>query len=142
MSSETPTSKLLDALKAEFGREVTIYGSMPASISTPSIIVAPGEPFLVNSTFKNGIEEKWNVLVSTKMNTDDRGTDKLRELSLRVRRAVTSIGAIWDSGQQPAIPTNMAGQVETNVLLVSNVVRFKYDCTELIKPPEPELGSS
>jgi hypothetical protein len=113
-------AELTAALTAELGEDVAFYASRPATINAPAVIVCPGDPFLAPDS-QGVIEEKWEVLVAVATAEPRRGLDLTRDLSLRVRRVVSSLGARWVETSGPrSIPGN------TSTVVSINIVEFKY----------------
>lgn len=117
---------LILALKAEFGVEYVVYTSPPSTLVAPSVIIRPGEPFLANGTHRL-IEERWQIVVTAKLTAPDSGVGRLREMSLRVRRAVSTVGAMWIAADAPATLASDSSAV----LSVDNEIMFRYDPTTI-----------
>jgi hypothetical protein len=113
------------ALTAEFTLEVVFSPSIPAVLTAPS--VAPGDPFIVPSTqggiAGGGVQEMWDILCVVSISSPKEGIDAMRNLSLRVRKAVTSTGARW---QQASGARRLATDNSLNVFSL-NTVSFIYD---------------
>ena len=113
--------KLVEALSAEFQGDVIFVASVPATITPPSVIVAPGEPFLNPGTM-GAVEENWRVLVAVSIKEPKLGIDKMRDLSLRVRRAVQKVGGLWRLTGGPYA----ASQTNSQTVISANEITFKY----------------
>jgi hypothetical protein len=112
--------RLHQALRTEFA-DVVLHLEQPASFTAPSVVVKPGQPFLEIGT--NGtIEEHWHVLVVANKAAADMGVGTMRKLSLKVRRAAHSVGAIWEGTNQPEV---LKDESKTLAIL-TNTVRFRY----------------
>lgn len=92
--------QLVAALKEEFGEGVQFHQARPASVSAPSVIVTPGDPFITNHSLGQ-VKENWEVLVVVSYKEPKSAITALRQLSLRVRRSVSSVGAMWQSASGP-----------------------------------------
>lgn len=121
-------STLVSAFEEEFSTDpkVIFSASVPASFVAPSVIVTPGDPFLVPKTFGE-TEERWTVLVVSSMADKAIGIATLRALSFRVARAARSVGAVWESADAPAIPDESNSN---NIVLSANQIRFTYPDSE------------
>lgn len=117
----TAISDLVEALKAEFDNEVIFSPSVPSVITAPSVIVSPGDPYLIVGT-QGTVEETWSILVAVSVKEPGPGIDLMRELSLRVRRTVVSQGAVW---RQAAGPRRVSAE-NTQTVVSVNTVAFKY----------------
>jgi len=113
--------KLVEALTAEFQGDVVFTASVPPTITPPSVVVAPGEPFIVPSTHGT-VQESWRVLVAVSIKEPKTGIDKMRELSLRVRKAVVSVGGLWVQAGGPY----QAQQTNALTVISANEVHLKY----------------
>lgn len=116
---------LIDALKDELGADVTLYTSMPATIQGDAVIIMPGDPFLTTSHFGE-VEETWDILVTSKLISPDRGVNRSRELSLKVRKAAGKVGALWVSASPRYVTDDKA------VWALVNVVRFNYEPNDIL----------
>lgn len=127
---------LVEALRAEFdGVPVTLYLAPPTSYTAPAVVVQPGDPFLDNGTVGR-IEERWDIAVLTNPAQPDKGVRQMREHSLRIRRAVSSVGAVWEGAGTPqALDTEQK-------TAVFNRVRFKYDPDSIFDSDESSSSSS
>jgi hypothetical protein len=112
------------ALTAEFDLEVVFVSSLPSTLTAPSVVVAPSDPFLEPSTIAPGfVEEQWDVLAVVSWAEQAPGLDQMRNLSLRVRRAVSGAGGSWRGSSGPR---RMATETSSLVFSVNTVV-IKYD---------------
>lgn len=111
------------------GPAVALMLAPPPTITSPAVIVAPGDPFLTPETH-GLIVEHWQVLAAVSLKTPDRGVVEMRNLSLRIRAAVSAVGAIWEqtSGLRFQSPTD-----QTVAVGVSRI-RFKYDPADVLNP--------
>ncbi len=122
------TSEILEAaLQAEFTGEVLFHDSIPANVTAPAVIVAPGDPFLENGTM-GMVTERWEVIVAVGMRGHDRGISDLRDLSLRVRDVVSRAGGHWLRASGPRDAENLASTASFNS------IEFRYH-------PSIETGS-
>lgn len=113
---------LLTALRAEFaGESVSLHEYPPSVLTPPAVIVTPGSPFLETGTHGT-IKEHWEVLVAYGNKGPDRGINAVRRTSLKVRRAVSSVGAVWEDALQPRKPNDES----LSYLVVVNTLHFKY----------------
>lgn len=117
---------LLTAIKAALTPEgedapsVAFVPHVPNAYTVPSVIVAPGDPFLV--TVAHGyIEERWDVLVVFSALAPDKGVGLFRDVSLKIRQAVARAGGRWERTTGPRLTD------DDNTLLVANEIAFKYD---------------
>lgn len=116
---------LIEALRTEFGGEISFHPVLPKTISTaPAVVVAPGDPFIENGTHGT-VTETWQVLVVVSMKEAGLGLDTMRELSLRVRQVVGAVGASWQQASGPQRLQREASQKQ--FVLSVNEVKFKYD---------------
>jgi hypothetical protein len=83
--------------------------------------VAPGDPFLVPATHGT-VEEHWDVLVAVSVKEPGLGMDLMRELSLRIHRAVGVEGAVW----RRASGWRRFGVDNAQTVVSLNEVTFKY----------------
>lgn len=122
-------SDLIDALETEFSGDpkVLFSPSVPARFSPPQIVVTPGDPFLEPGQLGDQIRERWSVLVVVSMADRAAGVQAMRQNSLRIRRAVSPLGAIWEQASGPQVPE---GESAAQVVLSENMIRFKYPATE------------
>ena len=128
--------RLIQALRDEFtDTPVSLYLSPPQTLTAPAVIVQPGDPFLDNSTHGR-IEERWDIAVITNPANPDRGVKQMREHSLRIRRAVSKVGATWDGTSTPL------GVKDDNKTSVLNRVRFRYDPDSIFDSDESSSSSS
>ena len=113
--------KLLEALTAEFDGDVIFSAWVPSQLTPPQVVVAPGDPYLQPSTHGT-VEETWDVLVVVSVKEPGPGIDQMRDLSLRVRGAAMSVGALWRRAGGPRRST-----VENSQTVISvNEIAFKY----------------
>jgi hypothetical protein len=132
----TDVATLDAALVAEFGGEIVYQSEVPSTFSAPSVVVSPGDPFITNDTF-GMIRETWDVLVAVSMKDRGNAVRQLRDLSLRVRRVISSVGGIWDSATGP----KRLGDEDAKGMVISvNRVEFSYDPS--VYTTEPDPGSS
>lgn len=128
--------RLIQALRDEFtDTKVSLYLSPPQTLTAPAVIVQPGDPFLDTSTHGR-IEERWDIAVITNPANPDRGVRQMREHSLRIRRAVSKVGATWEGASTPL------GVKEDNKTSVLNRVRFRYDPDSIFDSDESSSSSS
>lgn len=116
---------LVEALRAEFSGEVSFLASYPSQISAPAVIVTPGDPFLENDTH-GAIRETWHILAAASQKEPRRGVETMRDLSLRVRRASSSVGALWDRAEGP----RRLSPEDSQTVISINRISFKYVPTE------------
>lgn len=121
-------SDLVDALRTEFTGEVSFAPSLPSTLTTPSVVVVPADPFLENETFGE-IRESWDILAVVSFKDKASGVDQMRELSLRIRNVVARNGGYWQS----ATPRSPIGDDQSKVISV-NSIYFKYPTTEITNP--------
>lgn len=114
-------TELTAALTAEFTGEIIFAEAVPAVLSVPSVVVSPGDPYLEPSTHGT-ITERWNVLVVVSLKDKISGLNQMRELSLRVQRAVNSAGGTWRSASGP----RTLGDEARLSVISENVVTFSY----------------
>jgi hypothetical protein len=118
------------ALRTEFSSDVSFAASLPSTFTTPSVVVAPADPYLEVSSMGE-VKESWDVLVCVSTKDNKSSIAQMRQLSLRVMRAVQSVGAIWRSAGGPRLT---GGDDRTKVVSV-NRVDFKYvPSTEIPTP--------
>lgn len=114
--------RLLEALRtAAKDTEVSFTMHRPGTVvTTPAIMLTPGDPFLDTGTHGR-IEERWEALVAINPNGPANNVDQLRRLCLLVRKAAGTVGASWDGASGLR---RIDGQ---DSLLVSvNRLRFKH----------------
>lgn len=118
---------IVAALAAEFTTEVVFSPTIPAVLTAPSVVVAPGDPFIEPSTqggiAGGGVQERWDILCVVSITSPKEGIDAMRNLSLRVRRAVSTTGARWN---QASGARRLATDNSLNVFSL-NTVTFIYD---------------
>jgi hypothetical protein len=102
----TNGERLLEALRAEFGPEggVLFQATPPTTFTVPSVVVTPGDPFLLPATHGAMVTESWEVLVVVGVKELSVGVSQMGELSRRVRRAAGSVGALWRETSGPRLP--------------------------------------
>lgn len=127
----SPLERLLDELAGEF-TDVVFHSTVPANLTAPSVVVAPGDPFLEPGTH-GLIVEAWDVLVVFRADSPDRNLETMRRNSLRVRAAAARAGAAWSSTSGP----RRAGGEESTVALAVNAIRFRYDPVPLTESESP-----
>lgn len=93
-------------------------------------MVAPADPFLQPGTHGT-VTEAWDVLAVVSFKDKAAGLIQMRELSLRIRRVVSSVGARWVSASGPRVR-----QEEQNKDYVMSVNRIEFHHTP------SELGAS
>lgn len=115
---------LTDALDAALGADgkAIFYPYVPSVITPPSVIVAPGEPFLEPGTHGT-VEERWDVLVAFNPAGPDRGLPEMRRLALLVRSAASKAGAVW---VQTHAPRKASPEANDLTAVAVTEVRFKY----------------
>lgn len=124
---------LVTALKAEF-TDVIFTPTIPSTVSPPSVVVAPGDPFLESSTTgaTGMVMERWDILTAVSVAEPGPGIDKMRDLSLRVRRAVSSVGGVWRNASGAR---RLQGAAENEPTVVSvNTVTFLYNAANHLTP--------
>lgn len=121
--------RLIDALKDGLG-DIPVQVTVPATLTPGTVVVAPGDPFLVPGNH-GSITERWDVLVVTSSAGPDRGVNWLRETSLLVRKAASSVGAVWSQALGPSRATPNENDM---TVLVVNQISFRYDPNELENP--------
>lgn len=114
--------RVVAALKTEFEGEVAFSDTIPSNVTPPAVIVAPANPFLENTTH-GLILEAWDVLVVVSWKEKEAGLKQMRDLSLRVRKAVTGVGAVWTGASGPAT----SGEVVQGQIMSINGVRLRYN---------------
>ena len=112
--------RLVEALTHEFANEVVFQPFMPATLTIPSVVVSPGDPFLIPATH-GMVEERWDVLVAVAMKDGGSGILQMRDLSLRVLRATVSVGGIWREASGPRRLTD-----DRQSVVSSNTISFRY----------------
>lgn len=119
--------RLTEALVTEFeeeGAEVVFAPAIPNTFVAPSVVVAPGDPFLTPSTMAPGaVVETWEVLVCVNFGDKAAALTQMRDLSLRVRKAVSGVGAVW---RQASGPRRRDGETNKNLILSLNTVTFTH----------------
>lgn len=128
--------RLLAALRAEFS-DVTLYVAPPKSYTAPSVVVRPGNPFLVPSNH-GLVDETWEVLVLVSAAAPDKGVASMRRLSLRIMRAAHSVGARWEGAPE-------AGRFEDESsakVALSNTIRFRYSPADFLLEESSSSSSS
>ena len=123
--------ELVAALRSEFAGDVTFMAQVPKQVTPPSIVVSPGDVYLEPREIAGPlIREHWVVLVAVSTKNMAGGLNTMRENSLRVRRAASSVGAVWTGASGPRRLADQAtGDTETVVSL--NDVHFRYDATTI-----------
>lgn len=120
---------IVAALTAEFDLEVVFQATMPTALTAPSVVVVPSpdenylEPATSGGVGTSLILERWNVLAVVNISEPKSGLDQMRDLSLRVRRAIMNTGAVWRSATGPR---RLAAD-NSNVVFSENAIDFKYD---------------
>lgn len=118
---------VIAALTAEFDLEVVFVPTLPTSLTAPSVVVAPGDPYL--EPYAQGgigggmVLERWDILAVVNVSEPKAGLDLMRDLSLRVRRAVTVTGAVWDEASGP----RRLATEQSSLVFSVNTITFKYD---------------
>jgi hypothetical protein len=120
--------ELLSALQAEFDSDVQFHANLPANFTAPSVVVAPDDPF-IEPTTHGLVNEHWNILVVYSATAPDRNVTQMRQNSLRVMRAVHSVGALWVRTTGPRRAT--ANEADTTQL-VQNQITFRYSPSEVL----------
>lgn len=115
-------AELLAALHAEFDGEISVVESVPSKFSAPSIVIAPGDPFLTPGTHST-VEETWEILVVFNPTGAGRNVEFFRSTSLRVRKAAGAAGALW---VQTRAPRRASPNPDDPAAIAPNTVRFKY----------------
>lgn len=125
---------LITALTAEFTDEVIFMPTIPSTISAPSVVVAPGEPWLEPSTTGTAgmIQERWDILTAVSVAEPGPGVDLMRNLSLRVRKAVSGAGAVWRNASGARRLAAMGDQ--TQIVFSLNTVTFNYNADNHLTP--------
>jgi hypothetical protein len=114
-------ASLVSALSTEFtDSDVSYAAAIPTTFTAPSVVVAPGDPFLSPGTY-GAITEVWDILVVVSFRDKAAGLVQMRDLSLRVRRVVSSVGARWVSASGPRVR-----QEEQNKDFVISVNRIEF----------------
>jgi len=114
--------RLITALRDEFDGVAPVLEAVPGTLAPGTVVVAPGDPFLDAGT-QATITERWDVLVVFKTTGKDRGVATFREWSLKVRRAVSSVGGLWIQARPP---TRANPDANSQVALVANEISFRY----------------
>lgn len=118
--------RLVTALTEEFsqeGKQVQLHLAVPAQFTVPSVVVAPGDPFIEPRSLSE-VRERWEVLVVFNSLADDRNVAQMRLNSLRVRRAALSVGALWE---QTGGIRRASNEPTDTTALVPNTVIFPYN---------------
>lgn len=126
---------LTEALRTEFGGEVTFLPNVPKQITAPAIVVSPGEIFLEpREAASSQIREHWTVLVAVSVKNMAAGLAQMRKNSLRVRQVVNANGGVWLSASGPRV---LAGDstANTETVVSLNNIQFRYDATAITDPP-------
>ena len=122
---------LVAALTAEFTLEVVFSPTLPSSLTAPSVVVTPSDPYIEPRTGgANLVTENWDVLVAVNIAEVGPGIDMMRDLSLRVRRAAAGTGATWRSASGPR---RLAGET-TAIVFSINEVSFYYNPQDHLTP--------
>lgn len=126
---------IVTALTAEFTTEIIFSASIPSVLTAPSVVVAPGDPFIEPSAIGGGsgdglVVERWDILAVVSISSPKEGIDTMRNLSLRVRRAVGKNGAVW---AQASGTRRLANDNSLNVFSL-NTVSFIYDPAQHLTP--------
>ena len=100
---------------------VTFSPHLPKTVTVPAVVIAPGDPFLVPETIGGDVLERWDVMVFYSRNMPDFGVSLFRDLSLRIRQGVASVGGQWIRTTGPR--TN--GEA-TDHLMVVNEIQFAH----------------
>lgn len=108
------------ALASEFGGDVVFLPAPPTSYVPPAVVVVPDDPFH-NPGTHGTVEEHWRVTVAVSFKEPRAGFAQLRDLSLRLAKAVQSAGAVWEETRGPA-----STGANTGTVLAEGAVRFKY----------------
>lgn len=111
---------LYAALKAEFETDVTFYPNPPPQMDVPSVAVMPADPFLEIATH-GAIRETWDILVAVGLADTESAVLTARDLSLRVLKAASEVGAVWGGASGLTVP-----EVQSSIAVVINSVSFKY----------------
>ncbi len=117
----------MEALSSEFAGEVVFHNAPPSSVTAPSVIVIPGDPFLEPET-QGLVRERWDVWVAASLKSPDRGAADMRSISLRTKRAAHSVGAIWRNASGPR---RLAATQDQQIVSV-NRIEFKYLPEEVV----------
>lgn len=127
---------VIAALAAEFTTEIIFSASIPSVLTAPSVVVAPGDPFIEPSAIGGGsgdglVVERWDILCVVSIAEPGEGIKTMRNLSLRVRRAVGKNGAVWAqaSGARRIASDN------SNTVFSLNTVSFIYDPAQHLPAP-------
>lgn len=112
---------LLEALVAEFGGEVVFHAVPPSVFSAPSVVVVPRDPFITPGTH-GAVTESWDVLAVVSLKAADRGLSQMRDLSLRVRKAASSVGGLWKRAGGP----RLGSATDLSFVVVPNQIDFRY----------------
>jgi hypothetical protein len=118
----TMIERLTTALATEFANEVVFSEAPPSTVSVPSVIVSPADPYLLPST-RGAVEERWDVLVAVSLKNKAVGIAQLRDISLRVHKAANSVGATWHSASGPRSLLDEKGR---SSVISANLVTFQY----------------
>lgn len=126
----TQIERMHEALRTEFTTTagVTYQSTLPKQAQADSVVVAPGDPYIQNGTH-GAVIETWEVLVVVPMKDTESGLETMRKLSLRVRDAVSKVGASWQEASGPRALQRSAQQKQ--LVLSVNRVQFKYDPSEV-----------
>ena len=132
--STTVLDRLHQALSDKFEGEVTYASSIPTTFTAPSVVVAPGDPFLEPHSF-GAVRERWDILVVVNFSDKKAALTQMRDISLRVREAVSVVGATWVSASGPR---TRDGEQNRNLVLSVNQIHFVHQQEGM----NPETGQS
>lgn len=125
---------LVTALAVEFDDDVIFSPTIPSQVSAPAVVVAPGDPFLEPSTTGTGgmVLERWDILTAVSVAEPGPGIDLMRNLSLRVRNVVSSVGGVWRNASGAR---RLQGTGENTTTVVSvNEITFQYNANNHLTP--------
>lgn len=114
------------ALETEFTLEIAFSPTIPTALTAPSVVVHPAADYIEPETLGGAgglVRERWNILCVVNVSEAKPGLDLMRNLSLRVRKALLGTGAVWrgSSGPQRLASDN------SNLVFSVNEIDFKYD---------------
>lgn len=109
---------LIKAFKEEFeGTRVYVSDHVPDQVIAPAVYLVPGDPFLEPHGY-NSFLEHWEALVCVSFKDKELGVDQARNISLKVRKAATSVGVQWTGAEAPRWSEN---ETSMQVLVINNL---------------------
>lgn len=126
--SNTNLDALITALKSELDGEISFSPAPPLTWQAPSVVVVPDpESFLEihsagASLEMSKVREQWEVLVVASMKDTAAGINQLRKNSLRVAKALSSVGGVWHG----AVIRSVGDESNRSLVASVNSVSFVY----------------